>query len=513
MESDLSFDQHPFLKDLGLEKENPGCYRAGKWYGTGEKLTCLNPHNNKPIAVVHQATPEDYEECIKTMEAGKRAWMLTPMPTRGDIVRQVGDALRKKKEPLGKLISLEMGKTVSEGYGEVQEFIDVCDYACGLSRTLEGRVLPSERKSHLLMEVWNPLGLIGVITAFNFPCAVLGWNWGIAAICGDLTIWKGASSTSLITVAVTKVIAEVLERNNVAASFTMVVGPGRSIGELLINDKRLQLLSFTGSTSIGKRIMSKVQEHFGKTIMELGGNNASLVMEDADLELVLKACVFASVGTAGQRCTTLRRLIIHEKVYDEVVTRLLKIYPTFKIGDPLNEGNVMGPLHTKAAVQEYLEGLEKIKSQGGKILYGGKMIDELKPGNYVYPTIVEIDPKASIIKEELFVPILYVLKFKDLEEAIQMNNSVPQGLSSSVFTKNLKNLFKWLGPTGSDCGIINCNMGPSGAEIGLAFGGEKETGCGRESGSDSWKQYMRRSSCAINFGDDLPLAQGVRFDV
>jgi len=463
---------------------------------------------------VNQASPEDYEDCIAQMEKGKREWMLTPMPNRGEIVRQIGEALRQKKQALGQLISLEMGKILIEGLGEVQEFIDMCDYACGLSRTLEGKVIPSERKSHLLMEVWNPLGLIGVITAFNFPCAVLGWNFAIAAICGDLTVWKGASSTSLITIAVTKLIAEVLERNKVPPGvLTMVVGPGRTIGELLNSDKRLELISFTGSTSIGKGISRKVHERFGRTILELGGNNATVIMDDADIDMAIKACVFAAVGTAGQRCTSLRRLLVHEKNYDQVVERLTKIYPTLKLGNPLDTANICGPVHTKAAVKEYLEGIENIKKEGGTILYGGKEIEEMKPGNYVYPTIVAIDSKAKILKEELFVPVMYIIKFANLEEAIAINNSVPQGLSSSMFTKNLKNLFKWMGPAGSDCGLINCNMGPSGAEIGGAFGGEKETGGGRESGSDSWKQYMRRSSCAINFGDELPLAQGVRFDV
>jgi len=318
----------------------------------------------------------------------------------------------------------------------------------------------------------------------------------------------------LITIAVTKLIAEVLERNKVPAGvLTMVVGPGRTIGELLNSDKRLELISFTGSTSIGKGISRKVHERFGRTILELGGNNATVIMDDADVDMAIKACVFAAVGTAGQRCTSLRRLLVHEKVYDNVVDRLTKIYGTLKLGDPLDKSHICGPVHTKAAVQEYLEGIEKIKTQGGKVLYGGKLIEELKPGNYVYPSLIAIEPSAPILKEELFVPVLYIVKITGLEDAIKVNNSVPQGLSSSMFTKNLKNFFKWVGPTGSDCGLINCNMGPSGAEIGGAFGGEKETGGGRESGSDSWKQYMRRSSCAINYGDDLPLAQGVTFDV
>jgi len=441
--------------------------------------------------------------------------MNTPVPKRGEIVRQIGVALREKKSALGQLISLEMGKILSEGEGEVQEFIDICDFAAGLSRMLEGKVIPSERAEHFMMEMWNPLGIIGVITAFNFPCAVLGWNLAIAMVCGDLTVWKGASSTSLVTIATTKVIESVLRKNNVPAGvLTTVIGPGRSVGELMISDKRLQLISFTGSTQIGKRITQQVHERFGRTILELGGNNATIVMEDADLDLALKSSVFAAVGTCGQRCTSLRRLIIQESVYDKFVERLLKAYPTIQVGDPLDAKTLCGPLHTKASVKEYTDGIKEIEKQGGKILYGGKTLHEKFPeGNYVMPTIVEIDPSTPIVKEELFVPILHVMKFKTLAEAIAINNNVPQGLSSSMFTKNIQNVFRWTGPLGSDCGITNVNIGPSGAEIGGAFGGEKETGGGRESGSDSWKQYMRRSTCTINFGNTLSLAQGVKFDV
>eukprot|EP01016_Furgasonia_blochmanni_P010967 TRINITY_DN1478_c0_g2_i2.p1 TRINITY_DN1478_c0_g2~~TRINITY_DN1478_c0_g2_i2.p1 ORF type:complete len:551 (-),score=249.76 TRINITY_DN1478_c0_g2_i2:169-1821(-) len=513
-EEALLYDQYPFLKELGLEKENKGCYYGGKWVGDGDLLKSVSPHNNKTIALIKQATPQNYEDCIQSMIRGKREWMLLPMPKRGEIVRQIGEAFRAKKEALGKLISLEMGKILNEGLGEVQEFIDVCDFACGLSRTLEGKIFPSERKEHVMLEFWHPLGLVGVITAFNFPCAVLGWNFAIAAICGDLTLWKGASSTSLITLATTKIIAEVLERNGVPEGvLTTVVGPGRTVGELLINDKRLELISFTGSTDIGKRISRVVHERFGRTILELGGNNAGIIMDDADQELAMKALLFAAVGTAGQRCTTLRRLLVHEKIYDDFVGKMAKVYPTIKAGDPLDTANLLGPLHTKAAVKEFTEGIEKIKSQGGKVLVGGGLITELGPGNYVQPTMIETPKDAEVIKEEIFCPILHVIKFKDLEEAIQINNSVPQGLSSCMFTKNMQNVFRWTGPLGSDCGIVNVNIGPSGAEIGGAFGGEKETGGGRESGSDSWKQYMRRANCTVNFGNTLPLAQGVKFDV
>jgi len=514
-QSDLTYDLYPFLKELGIEKENLGCYYDGNWVGDGDYLTSVNPHDNKPIARIKQANAKNYEDAVQCMIKNKEHWMNMPAPQRGEIVRQIGDALRQKKKALAQVISLEMGKILSEGEGEVQEFIDICDYACGLSRMMEGKVIPSERKGHFMMEVWNPLGLIGVITAFNFPHAVLGWNLAIAMVCGDLTIWKGASSTSLVTLATTKVIDEVLRANNVPAGvLTTVVGPGRSVGELLINDKRLELISFTGSTQIGVRITKQVHGRFGRTILELGGNNATIIMDDGDLDLALKSSVFAAVGTCGQRCTSLRRLIIHEAVYDKVVERLVKVYPTIQVGSPLDAKTLCGPLHTPSSVKEYTEGLKEIEKQGGKILYGGKTLEGKFPGgNYVEPTIVAIDATAPIVKEELFVPILYVLKFKTLEEAIAMNNNVPQGLSSSMFTSNLQNLFKWTGPLGSDCGIVNVNIGPSGAEIGGAFGGEKETGGGRESGSDSWKQYMRRATCTVNFSGELTLAQGVKFDV
>lgn len=403
-----------------------------------------------------------------------------------------------------------MGKILAEGLGEVQEVIDICDYAVGLSRMINGSVLPSERPNHTLMEVWNPLGVIGIVTAFNFPMAVFGWNTAISLVCGNAQIWKGASSTSLCTIALSKVLERVLRNNgiNPAVSST-VIGPGSTIGDKLVNDSRISLVSFTGSTSVGRGVSEKVHARFGRTILELGGNNAIVVMDDADLDLVIPATFFAAVGTCGQRCTTSRRLIVHEKVYDKVVSSLLKAYQQVKIGQPLEDGTLCGPLHTKNAVKEYADGIETIKSQGGKILHGGKVIEG--PGNFVEPTLVEISKDAPITKEELFVPILYVIKTTSLEDAIEINNSVPQGLSSSLFTTNQKNVFTWLGPNGSDCGIINVNAPTNGAEIGGAFGGEKETGGGRESGSDSWKQYMRRGTVTVNHGDDIPLSQGIQF--
>jgi len=516
MESELTFDQYPFLKELGLEKENLGCYFDGKFIGDGETYTTISPITGKPVARVKFASSQNYEDCVEAMTKAKKEWMRTPAPKRGEIVRQIGDAFRAKKEPLGKLISFEMGKILAEGLGEVQETIDICDYACGQSRMIPGQVFPSEREDHTMIEMWNPVGIVGVITAFNFPNAVFGWNLTNSMICGNLTLWKGAESTSLITIATMKIIHEVLEKNKIPSGVvTMVLGLGKTIGEQMINDKRVNLVSFTGSTFIGQRVSRQVNDRFGKTILELGGNNAVIILEDADIKMAVQACLFAAVGTCGQRCTTLRRLMIHEKVYDQVVSKLVAAYPSIAIGDPLDSKTLCGPLHRADAVKMYLDGIEKIKQQGGKILYGGKTLDNPSlTGFYVYPTIVEIDQRsAEIVKEELFCPILYVIKIKNLDEGIELNNAVPQGLSSAVFTQNMKNVFKWIGPNGSDCGIVNVNIGTSGAEIGGAFGGEKATGGGRESGSDSWKQYMRRSTCTINFGDTLPLAQGVKFDL
>mmetsp|Transcript_62453 Transcript_62453/g.71640 ORF Transcript_62453/g.71640 Transcript_62453/m.71640 type:complete len:513 (+) Transcript_62453:70-1608(+) len=510
-EQALTFNDFPFLARLGLKEVNQGCFN-GTWCGSGSELTTYNPSNGKAIAKVIQATEEDYESCVQAMTAAKKEWMETPAPKRGEVVRQIGLALREHLDDLGSLVALEMGKIKKEGVGEVQEFIDICDYAVGLSRSMEGKVIPSERPGHFMLENWNPLGLIGIITAFNFPCAVAGWNLGIAMICGDLTVWKGASTTPLVSIAVTKIVTDVLEKNGYpSVALTMVTGPGRTVGEMLINDSRLQLISFTGSTSIGKRVSTTVHSRFGRTILELGGNNAAVIMDDADLELAYKGLIFAAVGTAGQRCTSLRRLLIHEKVYDSIVEKLLKAYPTIQVGASLEDSTLLGPVHNEAAVTEYLEGIEEIKKQGGKVLYGGKRIE--REGTFVEPCLVEIDGNADIVKTELFVPILYLIKIKDIDQAIEMQNNVPQGLSSSLFTKNLQHLFKWMGPSGSDCGIVNTNIGPSGAEIGGAFGGEKETGGGREAGSDSWKQYMRRATCCINFSDALPLAQGIKFDV
>jgi aldehyde dehydrogenase family 7 protein A1 len=505
-----SYNEYPFLKELGIEEENLGCYNGRGWCGSGKLLDCVSPTDNRVIARVRQTTPEEYESCVANMISAQRAWQETPAPKRGEIVRQIGDALRAKIQPLGRLISLEMGKILAEGVGEVQEFVDICDLAVGLSRTIAGAVFPSERPNHVMYEHWHPLGQVAIITAFNFPCAVYGWNSAISLICGNTQIWKGASSTSLVTLATTKIVNEVLERNGVPPGVaTTVIGSGRDIGERIIQDKRMHMVSFTGSTEIGVRVSTAVHSRFGRTILELGGNNAIIVAGDADLNLALRAVVFGSVGTAGQRCTSTRRLFLHESIAAEFTEKLLAAYKTVKIGNPLQSGVLMGPLHTKAAVKEYTDGLAEIRKQGGEILHGGNVISG--PGNFVEPTIVRINHDAPIVKTELFVPILYIMTYKNWDDAVAWNNEVPQGLSSSVFTKDMQQVFKWMGPSGSDCGIVNVNIGTSGAEIGGAFGGEKETGGGRESGSDSWKQYMRRTTCTVNYGNALPLAQGIQF--
>ena len=448
------------------------------------------------------------------MKTEKKAWMSLPAPQRGEIVRQIGDELRKYKTQLGAITSLEMGKIKSEGLGEVQEFIDICDMAVGMSRTISGKVIPSERPDHWMLEQWNPLGIIGIVTAFNFPVAVAGWNISLALIAGDLVIWKPALTTCLTSIALAKIMCGVLAKNGFKNVVTVCCGDGPDIGNALVTDTNVPLVSFTGSTKVGRHVSAEVARRFGKTILELGGNNASIVMPDSDLDIALTGSIFGAVGTCGQRCTTLRRLFLHESVYDSFVAKMVDAYPKFekRMGDPLDDNTLLGPLHFKQSVDAYLAGVEEIKKQGGKILYGGKKVEGME-GNYVLPTLVEISHDAPIVQTEIFAPILYLFKFSTLDEVIEWNNEVPQGLSSSLYTKNLQNLFQWMGPNGSDCGLVNCNIGTSGAEIGGAFGGEKETGGGRESGSDAWKQYMRRSTCTINHGKTLPLAQGVVFDL
>lgn len=513
----LTYDQYPFLKELGIEAENnAGTFYNGKWHHGKQIVESLNPATNEPIATVSVSNAEQYHAFANSpdLEKAKRAWALTPAPLRGEIVRQIGDKLRKHRDALGKLVSLEMGKIVPEGVGEVQEYIDICDFATGLSRMINGQVIPSERPEHVMLETWNPLGLVGVITAFNFPVAVYGWNAALALICGNLCVWKGAPSTSLSTIAVGKIMEKVLEENNIpyAGLIATTFTGGADVGEAIARDPNVSLVSFTGSTPVGKKVREIVYDRFGRVLLELGGNNAILVMPDANVEMVVRSTLFASVGTAGQRCTTCRRLIIHESLYDTIVDRLVTAYKSVKIGNPLEQGVLCGPLHTKQAVINYKNAIDAAKKQGGKVLVGGNVLD--RPGNFVEPTIIAIDHTAAIVRQETFVPILYVLKAKGgLDDLIEINNKYSDhGLSASLFTQNPTHLFQWLGATGSDTGIVNVNIPTNGAEIGGAFGGEKHTGGGRESGSDSWKQYMKRSTVTINTGNKLPLAQGIKFD-
>jgi len=500
-----------WLKELQLEKTNSGVYN-GTWFANGEITSSVSPANNKVIADVKQGSLEDYEKVIKASQDAWKIWADFPAPKRGEIVRQIGDALREKKHLLGKLVSLEMGKILSEGEGEVQEIIDVCDYAVGLSRMFEGKIIPSERPGHALMEVWNPLGVVGVITAFNFPVAVYGWNSAIGLACGNTFVWKGAPTTPLCSIALTKVIDSVFKKNDLPGGISALITGGAEIGQALAKDERVPLVSFTGSTPVGHKVSLTVQERFGKFLLELGGNNAIIVSEDADIDMVCTAALFSCVGTAGQRCTSTRRLILHESVHDKVVSKLVQSYAKVRIGDPLDTNTLYGPLHTKQAIENYKNAIEEAKKAGGKIEYGGKVLED-REGNYVLPTIITGLPHdAKVIHKETFAPIVYAIKFKTLDEAIRYNNEVKQGLSSSLFTTDIGSMFKWIGPKGSDCGIVNVNIPTSGAEIGGAFGGEKHTGGGRESGSDSWKQYMRRSTCTINYTKELPLSQGVKFE-
>jgi len=506
----LTYAKYPFLKELGLEEENAGVFDGTSWGGNGPVHTAINPTTNEPIARVRYGNTEDYDRCVANMNAVKKQWACTPAPVRGDIVRQIGLALRDKQQALGQLLSLEMGKIRAEGVGEVQETIDMCDLAAGISRQIPGQVIPSERPEHVLLETWNPLGNVGIITAFNFPNAVFGWNASVSMICGNTQVWKTAPTSSLLAVATQKIIADVLERNGQPGAVATLVCGGNDVGQALVDDKNIDLVSFTGSTQVGGKVAATVAARFGRSILELGGNNAIVVLDDADLDMAKRTVLFAAVGTAGQRCTTLRRLYVQEGVYDQFVSDLVAAYRTVPMGDPLDSKTLLGPLHNPEAVEAYKGGVARAQELGGKLLVGGNVPD--RPGNFVEPAIIEIDHNTAVVHEELFVPIMYVMKIKDLDEGIAKNNSVDQGLSSALFTRSANNVFKWIGPAGSDTGIINVNTSCSGAEIGGAFGGNKQTGGGRESGSDSWKQYMRRGTVTINYGESLPLAQGISFD-
>jgi aldehyde dehydrogenase (NAD+) len=453
------------------------------------------------------AGPAEFESVVSHAAAAFADWRMVPAPKRGEIVRQIADELRAHKASLGALVSLEMGKILAEGLGEVQEMIDVADFAVGLSRQLYGLTMHSERPGHRMYEQWHPLGIVGVISAFNFPVAVWSWNAMIAAVCGDCVLWRPSSETPLAAIAVQKICNRVLDRHGLKGIFNLVIGPANPVGEMLIQDRRIPLVSFTGSTEVGRHVSEVVARRLGRTILELGGNNGIVVMDDADPDLVLRAVLFGSVGTAGQRCTTTRRLFLQRGIAPKITEGLLKAYRQVKIGDPIEEGTLMGPLVNRRAVDDMLDGMRRIREQGGEVLFGGDRI----MGNFVQPALVRARPDMPILQEEIFAPILYLVEFDDLDEAIHLHNGVPQGLSSSIFTTNLISAETFLSHRGSDCGIANVNIGTSGAEIGGAFGGEKDTGGGRESGSDCWKAYMRRQTNTINWSAQLPLAQGIQF--
>jgi len=499
------------LKSLGILDVNSGA-STGTWLDTkGPDLVSINPANGETIAKVRQATADDYDTVVRKSQEAFEAWRMVPAPRRGEIVRLLGEELRRHKDELGRLVSIENGKILSEGLGEVQEMIDICDFATGLSRQLYGLTMHSERPRHRMYEQWHPLGPVGVITAFNFPVAVWAWNAAIAAVCGDTTIWKPSSKTPLTAIAVQKIAERVQKEAGIEGVFSLVIGRGSDVGEKILADRRVPLISATGSCRMGRRIAQVVGDRLGRTILELGGNNAIVVMDDADLDLATRAILFAAVGTAGQRCTSTRRLIMQKGIAKELTDRLLRAYKSVRIGDPLDGATLMGPLIDEGAVGDMMKALDQVRSEGGEILCGGKKLD--RAGFYVEPTLVRAHGKMKIVREETFAPILYLFEFAALDEAIALHNSVDQGLSSAIFTTSVVSAETFLSAMGSDCGIANVNIGTSGAEIGGAFGGEKDTGGGRESGSDSWKAYMRRQTNTMNWGRELPLAQGVRFDV
>jgi L-aminoadipate-semialdehyde dehydrogenase len=501
------------LEKLHLKDVNPGaCWGPDGWVAdpSGKELVSYNPATGEPIARIVQATATAYDAVVGKAAESFQRWRSIPAPKRGQVVRDLGEALRAVKEPLGELVTVEMGKIKAEGMGEVQEMIDICDFAVGLSRQLYGMSTHSERPGHRMYEQWHPLGVVGIITAFNFPTAVWSWNAAIAAACGDTMVWKPASAVPLCALAVQHICNRVMADHGLSGVFNVVVGGGSEIGERLINDPRLPLISFTGSVSMGRRVAEAVARRLGRTILELGGNNGIIVTEDADLDLATRAILFGAVGTAGQRCTTTRRIILHSSTTDNLTHRLVKAYRQVKIGNPLEEGVLMGPLVNEKAVEDMMAALETIQQQGGEVLTGGHRLPEVGPC-FVEPTIVKMPKQVPIVCEETFAPILYLMEYETLDEAIAMHNEVPQGLSSAIFTTNLLKAEQFLSAGGSDCGLANVNVGTSGAEIGLGFGGEKETGGGRESGSDAWKAYMRRQSNVVNWSKELPLAQGIQF--
>ncbi len=507
------------LARLGIKEVNPGASTGLNWLDTtGDVTESVSPIDGEVIAKVNNATTGEYEEVMNKAAEAFSTWKSHPAPGRGEVVRQIGLALRESKDDLGFLVSLEMGKIFQEGLGEVQEMIDICDFAVGQSRMLYGYTMQSERPQHRMYDQYHPLGIVGLVTAFNFPVAVWAWNAMIAAIAGDVVVWKPSSKTPLTAIAIQNIIQKVLKENEVPAGvFNLVVARSSVMGDNFAADKRIPLFSVTGSTAVGKHINGIVGARLGSSIMELGGNNALIISKEADLELSIPAIVFGAVGTAGQRCTSTRRVIVHHEVYDAVKKRLLKAYKqvTGRIGNPLDEHTLVGPLVDKGAVRAFTDAIERVKQEGGSILFGGEVLSGkgYEAGTFVVPALAEVENHYQIVQDETFAPLLYLIRYKDIDEAIHLNNDVPQGLSSAIFTLNLREAEQFLSGVGSDCGIANVNIGTSGAEIGGAFGGEKETGGGRESGSDAWKAYMRRQTNTINYGKTLPLAQGIKFDL
>jgi aldehyde dehydrogenase (NAD+) len=504
------------LLTLGVRKKNPGVSTGSKWYRSkGSLLESYSPVDGKLIGSVYGADEKTFEKVTETSVEGFREWRKWPAPKRGEVVRQIGDALRKYKQPLGKLVSYEMGKSYQEGLGEVQEMIDICDFAVGLSRQLNGLTMHSERPRHRMYEQWHPVGPVGIITAFNFPVAVWSWNAMIAWVCGDTCIWKPSEKTPLCSIACQLITMKIFEKNNVPEGVSCLINGDLVVGQLLAKDERIPLISATGSVRMGKAVAKTVSERLGRSLLELGGNNAIIITENANLDIAIPGALFGAVGTAGQRCTTTRRLIVHDSLYEQVKERLAYAYDQLKIGNPLNAENHVGPLIDKQAVRMYQKALKKVKDEGGKILVRGGVLQGkgYESGCYVKPAIVEVSNDFDIVQQETFAPILYLIRYSTLDEAIEYQNGVRQGLSSSIMTTNVGEMETFLSSEGSDCGIANVNIGTSGAEIGGAFGGEKETGGGRESGSDAWKVYMRRQTNTINYGDTLPLAQGIKFAV
>ncbi|MBX2912087.1 MAG: aldehyde dehydrogenase family protein [Cyclobacteriaceae bacterium] len=504
------------LKALGIKGSNPGVSTGQKWLASrGPVLESYSPADGKPIGKVKSCDPKTFEKVVGQAQAAFMEWRMVPAPRRGEIVRQIGVALRKYKEPLGKLVSYEMGKSYQEGLGEVQEMIDICDFAVGLSRQLNGLTMHSERPSHRMYEQYHPLGAVGIISAFNFPVAVWSWNAMVAWVCGDTCIWKPSEKTPLCGVACQNIVSAVFRKNQVPEGVSCLVNGDYKIGQLMASSEKIPLVSATGSIRMGKAVAKSVAERLGKPLLELGGNNAIIISENANLDIAIRGALFGAVGTAGQRCTSTRRLIVQDEVYEEVKHRLKNAYEKLKIGNPLNPENHVGPLIDKQAVKLYQAALKEIKKEGGTFVVNGGVLKGkgYESGCYVKPAIAEVRNDYQIVQEETFAPILYLIRYKDLKEAIGYQNGVKQGLSSAIMTNNLQEMEQFLAHSGSDCGIANVNIGTSGAEIGGAFGGEKETGGGRESGSDAWKVYMRRQTNTINFGNDLPLAQGIKFDI